>query len=172
MKRRSLTLIVPAGLLLTGIAAAPLLLASPTQTRSARAPDTIRPRVQWVFREADLMSCRSATYTLRHLRSQFGSRVDVVAVGIGVDEAYVRNYLRAERLDVPLTSTSAEAYTRDYGTQPATGLYVILGGRVVESFPAGPTRRYPDPEVLSSAIAGLFAVSHAIRIPPAPRRTS
>ena len=56
------------------------------------------PVARWVFRNADLMSCPTPAYTLRHLRSYFGHSLKLVALGIGVDEPSARAFLLTQRL--------------------------------------------------------------------------
>lgn len=175
MKRLPVPRRAAALLLANGVLATVVLLAhaSPTaQVVTSTPPARSRPTVLWVFKEADLMSCKSATYTLRRLRGRLGQQVDVVAVGLGVNESSGRAFLRAQRLDVQFASLSESAIQARYRTAAEPGLYVLVGNHVVQSFPAGVLRRYPDPDLLSSAVEGLLVSTKAPPIIPSRRRQS
>lgn len=177
MNRPRLPEFILASLLLLG-AGTPLLVtaAAPAAhgSRAPAAPGGERPVVRWVFRDADLMSCRTPAYTLRHLRSRFGNSIELVALGIGVDGPSARAFLRAQRLDVKFVALS-EAEYREHFAQPAVpGMAVLVGQHVVESYPAGPNRHYPELDEVARRVEASFL--HLVHAPaytaPAARRPS
>jgi len=132
--------------------------------------------VQWVFTARDLISCRTPAYALRHLRSELGPDVRVVAYGIDVDAADARSFLRFERLDVELVTGSARSYEKQFKKVARSGLYVLWGDSVVSGFRSVSGRAYPDPATVEQLLRS-FPPSAEIRgrnaIPPHhPRRNS
>lgn len=161
----SLRLLVPVTLL--SILA---LAAAAVRVDAARRPERTlahegRRTVQWVFTARDLISCKSAAYTLRHLRAVDPS-VAVVAYGIDVKEVEVRSFLRSERLDVELVIGSARSYEKQFNRRPLSGLYVLWGDSVVRV----PGRAYPDPAAVQELLQSVPpSVEPHGRTTPSPR---
>lgn len=177
MIRRRLPEFVLAGFLLLGAFTPLLVAAAAPAAHGTRALDLAgddRLVVRWVFRDADLMSCRTPAYTLRHLRSRFGDSIELVALGIGVDEPSARAFLRAQRLDVKFVSLSEAEYRKHFTQPPVPGIVVLVGQHVVESYPAGPDRHYPElDEVARRVQASLLHIVHTPAYSaPAVRRPS
>ena len=132
--------IILLSVLTLGIAFVPVLTrAAPGRApaRAATPPDPRRPVVQWVFTEADLVSCRTAApvYTLRHLRSRFGGAVELVAVGVGVRPEWGRAFLRTQRLATTrFISVTDSEYRERFTSPPANGFRVLMGDTIVQSF--------------------------------------
>jgi hypothetical protein len=125
------------------------------------------PVVRWVLLPADFVSCRTAASVLRHLRREFGDRVQVVAYAVDVDAGDVRGLLRTERLDVPLVTATARQYRAAFHRRPETGIYLEVGDRVVNAFPAGPDRSYPSLGTLRTAVEALLPAASS-SLPSSP----
>lgn len=167
-------------LLLAGAVAAVALLGADTQrTEPPPLEETAGEAlvVHWVFRPAELITCKTPAYVLRHLRDDLGPNVRVVAYGVGVGEEEARSFLRAERVPAELRTATPEEYRSRYNMSPETGIYIVSGTNIVQAFPAGPNHRYPDVETLRAAVQPYLASAdlrgRTITSPPSPpRRTS
>jgi hypothetical protein len=158
-------------------AATPLLIgAAPARTRRLvplRTRDDGRPVVRWILRDEDLLSCQTPAYALRHLRNRYGSALDLEVIGIGVDEASARAFLRAQRLDVTFYALSATEYRREFASQPVPGVFVLLRNRVLRSYPAVPARPYPSPDqIIATVQASLRPIRPLTSNDPTSRRPS
>jgi hypothetical protein len=173
---KPLRLLVPVSLLSIVAIATAQARGGASRTRLRTPVPEARQTVQWVFTARDLISCRTPAYALRHLRSQLGPDVRIVAYGIDVDEADARSFLRFERLDVELVTGSAGSYERQFKKVAKSGLYVLWGDSVMRGFPSVPGRAYPDPAAVQQMLRS-FPPSAETRgrnaIPPHyPRRNS
>lgn len=158
MMRRYLPLALLGGLV-CGVATTPLfVVAAPPLAHNLPRPgeaDT-RPVIRWIFREADMASCSTPAYTLRHLQNRLGDSVDVVAVGVGVDESAALGMLRSERLAVSFVKISeADLRTRFPGAL-LSGIYVTVADRVIQAYPTGTTLGFPEPDRLVRSILPLL----------------
>lgn len=154
--------------------------ASPRYASSAAASETAlqsagrsprAPSLRWIFRQQDLLTCRTAAYTLRHLNATLGDKIEIIAVPVGIDENVVRSFLRAERLPIGLSAISEYEMSGRYGDTPPPGLYVLLGDSVVRAFPVGTGRDYPDVQLLERSIQPLLEKSklpEAVTLPSTP----
>ena len=103
-------------------------------------------RVRWVFRERDLVTCRTPATLLRHLRARFSpDELEFAAIAVGMSQERAETFFRAERLDFAVQAVDDEAglYALSPGTPPP-GLYFMLGDSVVASFRAAEIGRYPE----------------------------
>jgi hypothetical protein len=99
--------------------------------------------LRWVFRQRDLLSCRTSARDLRHVLLNYGDQVRVEAVAIDTDPAYVRSFLRGERLDAEVMVISEREYQAELNSVPTPSVQLVRAGRVVEVFTAG-NLRLPD----------------------------
>jgi len=95
--------------------------------------------VQWVFRAADLLTCRTSAAELRHAQMQFGNHVQVSVVAVDVDPGVVRALLRSERVVADVVHLSEREYARDFGAVQTPVVFVVRSGRVTEMFASGNT---------------------------------
>lgn len=137
----------------------PLALAHERPSVSQQDPFTLR----WVFREADLLSCRTASLELRRARREFGQQVRLEAVATNVDRPLVESFMRKERLfQLNVSYIDENEYRRTYASQASNFIELIRAGRVVEVFTGGvpvPGRR---PIVaITPTLRGLIALALA-----------
>lgn len=125
-------------------------------------PASALPVVQWTFGPAELITCKTPAYVLRHLRDDLGPGVRIIAYGVGVSEQEARSFLHAERVPAELRTATAEHYRSEYNASPVSGVYIVSRGKIVRSFPAVPNYRYPDVEMLRIAVEPYLA-SAAVR---------
>jgi len=176
MTRRRLSEFLLGCLLLLGATASLLIGAAPAvranRVRTPGSPPDGRPVVRWVFGDADLMSCQTPAYALRHIRSRYGGAVELEAIGVDVDEESARSFLRTQRLHVRFVSLSAAQYRERFAANPVPGMFVIAHDRVLRSYPAN--RRYPEPDLVISAIQASLnaAVQPLTYAAPTSRRSS
>jgi hypothetical protein len=120
--------------------------------------------LRWVFRENDLLSCRSAAAEVRRLRREFGAHLHVVAVAVDVDHPLVESFMRKERLfDLNVSYVNEGEYRRAYGGEVTPSLVMVRAGRVVEVFAAGgmPVLGRRPLAAISPTLRGFFAVALA-----------
>jgi hypothetical protein len=131
--------------------------------------------VRWVFRQGDLLSCRTSVRDLRHILMAYGDRVRVTAVAIETDPEFVRSFLRGERLDAELVIVSEREYREELGSVPTPSVELLRAGTVIELFTAGnlilPGRRGTadlDTAVESLLPSQTAALSEAVSSLPHP----
>jgi hypothetical protein len=101
--------------------------------------------VRWVFREQDLVACRTPAALLRHLRARFGSEeLAIAAFAVGMSQSRAETFFRAERLEFPVEAVDETALQARSPNTPPPGLYFMLGDSVVASFRAADIGRYPE----------------------------
>src|SRR5688572_8614 len=109
----------------------PMALAHERPSVSQQDPFTLR----WVFREADLLSCRTAAAELRRARREFGQQVQLAAVAVEVDRPLVESFIRKERLfNVNVTYINENEYRRVHANEASNFVELIRAGRVIEVF--------------------------------------
>ena len=151
----SLRLLIPVSLLSIVALATAAVRIDATRAPEEEPAHEGRRAVQWVFTARDLISCKTVAYTLRHLRAESDPNLAVVAYGIDVNEADVRSFLRAERLNVELVTGSARRYEKQFNRRPASGIYVLRGDSVVRSFPSAPGRAYRAPPTVQQLLQSI-----------------
>lgn len=93
--------------------------------------------IRWVFRQGDLMSCRTSARDLRHVLFNHGERVQMIAIAIDSDPRYVQGFFRAERLRGEVEYLTERQFRRRHGSVPYPSVAIIRDNRVVELFAAG-----------------------------------
>lgn len=127
------------------------------------APITVR----WVFRQGDLLSCRTSVRDLRHVLLNFGDQVRLTAVAVDTDPEFVRDFLRAERLDADLVIVSEREYRDELGSVPTPSVGLLSAGQMIGFFTAGNLRIQDRPSTseLSFTLQRLLPAA----APGAPR---
>jgi hypothetical protein len=148
-----------------------------SQLDEAQGIENSVPVIGWTFYDVDFLSCRTPASTFRHLAKELGPHVRLIAYGINIDEQRARSFLRKERLDIELITTTPEQYRARYGRNPKTGIHVARRGKIVQEFDAGPSHLYPTARALLSAVQAWVPAaasrSPAQSPPPlSPRRQS
>lgn len=115
--------------------------------------------VQWVFRQGDLLSCRTSVRDLRHALLTYGDQVRFSAVAVDTDPEFVRDFLRAERLDTDIVVVSEREYREELGSVPTPSVLVLRAGNPDQLFTAGNLRlpNRPGTSELAGALGRLLA---------------
>ncbi|HEX6367683.1 MAG TPA: hypothetical protein VF006_02045 [Longimicrobium sp.] len=115
------------------------------------------PRVRWVFREQDLVTCRTPAALLRHLRARFGGEeLAIAAFAVGMSQSRAESFFRAERLEFPVEGIEEAALQALSPDTPPPGLYFMLGDSVVASFRVADIGRYPEPSEVEPVLPRLL----------------
>lgn len=126
----ALTLLLLAG----GVAGTGLLQPNERKTELARsswAQDGVT--LVWAIRPKDLISCRSAGYSLRRVQRAYGSDVPLVVASVDADTPWVESMLRSERLTATIRRISEREYRSFFSSTASPRIYVLHNGRVVSS---------------------------------------
>lgn len=137
---RPLALIVATAILAgcqRGEAAAPLAVGTAAPAALA-ASSSNAVRATWIFDGADLLRCRSSARELRHLQARFGDGVEVRAIALDADSAYVRSFFRLQRVHAPVLYLDRDAARSALPGAVAPALYVTRGGRIEAIYPGVP----------------------------------
>jgi hypothetical protein len=125
--------------------------------RTAAYAGSAAVSVAWTLQDEDIYSCESAAYDLRALIRSYGSQVAIQAIAVDADPTLVASFLRAERLNIPVTYLSARQYQVAYGSRPLPGVAVKQSGRLVEVVNSGQmhVRGRRDTSSLNEIVANL-----------------
>lgn len=134
--------------------------ASPAPARVPGAWATDGVTLLWALRSRDLVSCRSAGYSLRRIQRQYGGSVRLVVASVGADTAWVGSMLRGERLRAAVRAVTEEEYRRWFGRAATPRLYVLRGDSVVSAHAPDFAAAGTDTDALERVL-GRFARGRA-----------
>jgi len=134
-------------------------------TATERRVTQDQPRVRWVFRESDLVTCRTPSAVLRHLRARYeAAGLEISAYAVDMTQDRAESFFSAERLDFDVTAVDESwLRARSPGTPPP-GLYFLRGDSLIAGYSAAPVGRYPDLAEVEPVLARMFSsreVSHS-----------
>jgi hypothetical protein len=117
-----------------------------------------RVRVRWVFRERDLVTCKTPSSLLRHLRARYGAAdLDISAYAVDMTQERAQSFFSAERLAFEVQAVDESWLRTRFPGTPPPGLYFMHGDSVVSGYSAAEIGRYPELAELEPLLARLFA---------------
>lgn len=135
MANRNVPVVVALALLLLagGVAGTELLRPNPRETELARSP-WVQEGVTlvWAVRPKDLISCRSAGYSLRRVQRAYGD-VRLVVASVDADTPWVASMLRSERLTATIRQIPEREYRSFFSSTATPRIYVLHDGQLVSS---------------------------------------
>ena len=103
--------------------------------------------VVWVLRPDDFLTCQTAADGVRQLQQRFGASLPIRVVHVGPHPAWVRGFLRRQRIEADVTPMTERVFRKQFHRAPAAWLYLVRRGVVVDVLPGRgqvhPETRWP-----------------------------
>lgn len=136
MATRIVPVVVALGLLLAaaGVAATGVVRSHAQAAEDARGSwNDEGVTLVWAIRPKDLISCRSAGYSLRRIQRAYGSDLRLVVASVNADTPWVESMLASERLTATIRRISEREYRSVFSGTASPRIYVLQDGRVVST---------------------------------------